>query len=183
MSILVTYSSRHGATQGIAERISHKLRESGQYVDIRPIATVGDVEGYQAIVVGAAAYYAHWMKEAARFVQHNQSILAQRAVWIFSSGPLGTERTDTQGRDVLTTAEPKEFAAIKSIIQPRDMRVFFGALDPKTFSGPMRFIAERLPVGDFREWDEIDAWAESIARALSPVAAEAASGHGSPTLA
>ncbi len=183
MTILVTYASRHGATQGIAERIAHTLRELGEYVEVRPIATVGDVEGYQAIVVGAAAYYSHWMKEAARFVQQNQRILAQRPVWIFSSGPLGTERTDAQGRDVLKTAEPREFAAIKSLIQPRDMRVFFGALDPKTFSGPMRFIAERLPVGDFREWDEIDAWAESIARALRPAAAEAASGRGSAALA
>jgi menaquinone-dependent protoporphyrinogen oxidase len=178
MTILVTYASRHRSTQEIGERIARKLRELGQYVDVRPIGTVSNPEGYEAFVVGGAAYYFHWMKDATRFIQHHQAILSQRPVWLFSSGPLGAEATDAQGRDVRATAEPREFAAIKSAIHPRDTRVFFGALDSRKFAFPMRLMAERLPEGDFRDWSEIDAWAESIARALTPVAATAGQARG-----
>ena len=36
MSILVVYASKHGATQGIAERIAAKLGQAGQEAEARP---------------------------------------------------------------------------------------------------------------------------------------------------
>jgi menaquinone-dependent protoporphyrinogen oxidase len=171
MTILVTYVSKHGATQGIAERIAGKLHQLGYGTEVRPIAAVGDLAGYDAFVIGAAAYYFHWMKEATQFVRRHHVTLVQRPVWLFSSGPLGTQTTDTQGRGVRVTTEPKEFAALREAIHPRDTRVFFGALDAGQFGFPARVIAKRLPQGDFRDWNEIDAWAEEIARALAPTTA------------
>jgi len=40
MSILVVYASKHGATQGIAERIAAKLGEAGQEAEARPAEAV-----------------------------------------------------------------------------------------------------------------------------------------------
>jgi menaquinone-dependent protoporphyrinogen oxidase len=173
MKILVTYASKHGATQGIAERIARTLREVEQDAVVLPIAAVGemDLSTYEAFVIGSAAYYFHWMKEATQFVRRHQATLVQRPVWLFSSGPLGPQTTDAQGRDVRVTTEPKEFAALRAALHPRDARVFFGALDASAFGFPVRVIAARLPQGDFRDWDEIDAWAEEIAHALAPAAA------------
>jgi menaquinone-dependent protoporphyrinogen oxidase len=173
MTILVTYASKHGATQGIAERIGRKLRQLGQDAVVLPIEAVEDVATapYDAFVIGSAAYYFHWMKEATEFVRRNRDALAQRPVWLFSSGPLGTTTTDAQGRDVRVTTEPKEFTALKEAIHPRDARIFFGALDPSQFGFPERVIAKRMPQGDFRDWDEIDAWAEEIASALAAMGA------------
>ena len=99
MSTLVVYASKHGATQGIAERIAAKLSEAGQGAKARPVAAVGDLTCYDAFVVGSAVYAAHWQKEASAFVQRNRAVLASKPVWLFSSGPLGTEATDAQGRD------------------------------------------------------------------------------------
>lgn len=173
MTILVTYASKHGSTQGIAERIARKLRQLGQDAVVLPIEAVGDVEAsaYDAFVIGSAAYYFHWMKEATHFVRRNRDALAQRPIWLFSSGPLGTEDKDAQGRDVRETLEPKEFAELREAIHPRDARIFFGALDHSQFGFPERVIAKQMPEGDFRNWDEIDAWAEEIARALAPTGA------------
>ena len=42
----------------------------------------------------------HGEQEAVRFVRRTSDALARRPVWLFSSGPLGTEQTDAQGRDV-----------------------------------------------------------------------------------
>jgi menaquinone-dependent protoporphyrinogen oxidase len=175
MTILVTYASKHGATQGIAERIGSKLCQLGQDAVVRPIAAVEDValSTYDAFVIGSAAYYFHWTKEATEFVRHNREVLAQRPVWLFSSGPLGTETTDAKGRDPRETLVPKEFAELRQAMHPRDARIFFGALDSSQFGFPERMFAKRMPQGDFRDWDEIDAWAEEIARALASIGAAA----------
>lgn len=175
MTILITYASKHGATMGIAERIGRKLSQLGQDVVVLPMAAVGDTEvsTYDAFVVGGAAYYFHWMKEATRFVRRYRDTLAQRPVWLFSSGPLGSPDTYANKPDPRQTLVPKEFAELQAAIHPRDSRIFFGALDPDLFGFPVRMIANKLPKGDFRDWADIDAWAEEIARALVPAEATA----------
>jgi menaquinone-dependent protoporphyrinogen oxidase len=116
-----------------------------------------------------------WLKEVTEFVRRNGEMLTTRPVWLFSSGPLGTEATDAQGRDLLVVSEPKEFAEFKESIKPRGVRVFFGALDPHTLGNTERLVRSLpagralLPEGDFRDWKEIEAWAETIARDLTPV--------------
>lgn len=170
MTILVTYASKHGATMGIAECIGRKLSRLGQDTVVLPMAAVGETEvsTYDAFVIGSAAYYFHWMKEATRFVRRHRDTLAQRPVWLFSSGPLGSPDTYVNKPDPRQTLVPKEFAELRAAIHPRDTRIFYGALDPSQFGFPMRAFAKRLPTGDFRDWTDIDTWAEEIARALAP---------------
>ena len=55
MLILVAYATRHGATQGIAERIAERLRTAGLDAEVRPATDVRDPSGYDAFVVGGAA--------------------------------------------------------------------------------------------------------------------------------
>ncbi len=175
MSILVAYASRHGATRGIAERIAERLRASGLDAVVRPAAEVRDTARYDAFVVGGAASMFHWLKDATTFVKRNRALLAERPTWLSSSGPLGTETVDKQGRDVLETTVPKEFAELRDAIRPRGERVFFGAMDPdaKPVGLAERFVSlmpaakEGLPKGDFRDWPAIDAWADEIAHELA----------------
>jgi menaquinone-dependent protoporphyrinogen oxidase len=177
MSILVAYASKHGATQGIAERIAATLRAAGQDAEARPVKATRDRADYDAFVIGGAAYMGSWLKEATEFVRRHQAILVTRPVWLFSSGPLGTATTDAQGRDLLVASEPKEFAEFKETIKPRGLRVFFGALDSSKLGFSERLVRSLpagralLPEGDFRDWKEIEAWAESIAHELVPVTA------------
>ena len=177
MKILVTYATTHGATEGIAGRIADRLRAAGLDVRTLPMRAVRDLSDYNAFVIGSAAYLGHWLKGATLFVQDHRAILADRPVWLFSSGPLGTEQTDAQGRDLHVAAEPKEIAELREAIQALDHHVFFGALDPDKLGFRDRVIrtlpAGRalLPEGDFRDWPEIDAWAASIALELTPVPA------------
>jgi menaquinone-dependent protoporphyrinogen oxidase len=171
--ILVAYASKHGATQEIAERIAERLAAAGQQAEARPVQAAGALGGYDAFVVGSAAYSMHWLKEATEFVRRNRAVLADQPVWLFSSGPLGTKATDAKGQDLRTAAEPREIAEFQAAIHPRAHRVFFGALDPGTLGFAERSLrrlpAARavLPEGDFRDWAEIDAWAGSIAHDLA----------------
>ncbi len=170
MNVLVAYASRHGSTTGIAERISARLHAAGFETTCSSVGEVGSLKTYDAFVIGSAAYMFHWLKEATRFVKRNRKVLAQRPVWLFSSGPLGTELVDDKGQDVFSAARPKEFEELEPLIDIHGDRVFFGARDadvkPKGMAEQlMRFMPaarDALPTGDFRDWDAIEAWADEI---------------------
>jgi menaquinone-dependent protoporphyrinogen oxidase len=98
-------------------------------------------------------------------------------VWLFSSGPLGSKKTDEEGRDLRDAAEPKQIPELREAIAARDHRVFFGALDRSTLTCT-EWVVAALPAGrkllvegDFRDWQDIDAWTQGIARELAPVPA------------
>jgi menaquinone-dependent protoporphyrinogen oxidase len=177
MNVLVAYATKHGATEGIAEHIAETIRAAGLDVELSPAASVEAIDGYDAFVIGSAAYMFHWMKEATDLVRHNRGVLASKPVWLFSSGPLGTEPLDAQGRDQKVSAIPKEIDELRALVGARDHRVFFGAYakDQKPVGLAERFVSlmpaakNALPEGDFRDWPEIEAWAASIAADLKPV--------------
>jgi len=171
--VLVASASRHGATRGIAERIAATLSAAGHDAAAMPLRDVGDLDGYDAFVIGSAVYMFHWLKEATKFVRGNRTLLAARPVWLFSSGPLGTETTDAKGRDLLEASEAKEMAGFVETIQPRGHAMFYGAYSPGAPVGlGERFVAmmpaarDAMPKGDFRDWDAIEAWAAGIAADL-----------------
>ena len=177
MKVLVAYASRHGATRGIVERITETLERRGNEVTTQPADQVSAVVGYDAFIIGSAAYAGHWLKEATALVRQHRELLASRPVWLFSSGPIGTETVDAKGRDVVEASRPTEFSEFAETIHPRDERIFFGAFDPdakpvglmERFGAPfMRVPAVRaaMPAGDFRDWPEIEAWAGEIALEL-----------------
>ena len=174
--VLVAYASRHGATAGIADRIAARLRAAGLATDVSDVDDAEAVDGYDAYVIGGAAYMFHWLKPATRFARRHRDLLVDRPVWLFSSGPVGEEQVDDKGNDLLEVSRPKEFDELHELLRPRDEHVFFGAWDPD--APPVGF-AERmvqllpaakgtLPTGDFRDWEAIEAWADGIAQALLP---------------
>ena len=161
MTVLVLYASKHGSTRGIAERIAEKLRQMGKEAEARPVDEVAALGSYEAFVIGSAVYYGSWLKEATEWVRRNQAALSKLPVWLWSCGPLGTQIEDAE-------QQPKELAEFQQAIRPRDLRIFFGALDHSKLSFPERMVvkAVRAPEGDFRDWQAIDAWAADIARDL-----------------
>jgi menaquinone-dependent protoporphyrinogen oxidase len=174
MHVLVAYASRHGATQGIAERIAETLTAAGIEAEAQPVAAVKSAAEYDAFVIGSAAYMFHWLKEAVALVRRNRGVLATKPVWLFSSGPLGTEAFDAQGRDQKVVTVPKEIPELADSVHARGHHVFFGAYHPdrkpkgfaERFMRLMPAAKKAIPEGDFRDWPEIEAWAAAIAQDL-----------------
>jgi menaquinone-dependent protoporphyrinogen oxidase len=163
MRVLVTAASRHGSTAEIATEIGSVLAAAGHEADVVPIEQVDGVDGYDAVVLGSAVYAGRWLGSASRFVDHHRDALAERPVWLFSSGPLG-EPPRPEG-------EPPEAAAMIEKTTARDHRVFAGRLDEAALGFAERAITKLVnaPHGDFRHWDEIREWARAIATELATI--------------
>lgn len=167
--VLVAYASKHNATAEIATAICEEIRECGELdVDIRPVETVEDIAPYDAVVLGSAIYAGQWQPGAADFLKGHERELAQRPVWLFSSGPTGKGDPKALMRG-WTLPEALRPAAER--IHPRDIAVFQGRLDPESLNFFERSIvkmvhADAFGIGDFRDWDMIRAWADTIAHAL-----------------
>jgi menaquinone-dependent protoporphyrinogen oxidase len=182
--VLVVYGSRHGGTKGIAERIGEILRTEGLDAEVIAAELVEGVRNADAFVVGSGVYMGSWLKEPLEFIKRNEETLAARPLWLFSSGPLVGSSASKADADPLTDAlgpesgpgsgGRKKVAELSAATQPRDHRIFYGAFDP---DDPPRAMSERvvrmmpaakklLPTGDYRNWDDIEAWAREIAGAL-----------------
>ena len=98
-------------------------------------------------------------------------------MWLFSSGPLGTDLVDKEGRDVIEASRPTEFDEPDELLQPQGERIFFGAWDSEAppvgmaerFMRRMPKTRQATPTGDFRDWEAIDEWAAEIASQLGSV--------------
>jgi menaquinone-dependent protoporphyrinogen oxidase len=129
------------------------------------VKEVDDLTPYDAVVLGSAVYIGKWRKEAAQFLQNNEQALAERPVWLFSSGPTG------EG-DPLDLVKgwtfPEKLKPVADRIKPRDITVFHGAIDPQKLNFFLRWMIKNVDsgIGDFRDWDAINAWAEGIADSL-----------------
>ena len=64
MKVLIAYASRHGSTKGIAEHIAAKLERTGLDVTLRPVGEADPIDGYDAFVIGSAAYLGGWLDDA-----------------------------------------------------------------------------------------------------------------------
>jgi menaquinone-dependent protoporphyrinogen oxidase len=165
MRVLVSAASRHGSSAEIARTIGDVLASAGLDVTVAAPRDVAAVEEFDAVVLGSGVYAGHWLEDAKALVARYHAHLAERPVWLFSSGPLG---------DPLAPAgDPADAVPMLEATLARDHRVFGGRLSRRDLSFPEKLIvsAVRAPEGDFRQWDDIRAWATEIVAELgAPVA-------------
>jgi menaquinone-dependent protoporphyrinogen oxidase len=163
--VLVTYGSKYGATAEIAEMIGKTLRDTGLSVDVAATRAVRNLHVYRVVILGSAVYIGQWRKDAALFLRTHEEILAGQWVWLFSTGPTG------EGDPVDLTKGwyfPESLKPIADRIKPKDIAVFHGTLVMKKMNFFEKWIIKKVkaPMGDFRDWNVITAWARSIADVL-----------------
>jgi menaquinone-dependent protoporphyrinogen oxidase len=165
--VLVAYASKHHSTAEIADVIGAMLElDSTLDVDVRPVETVKNVTRYDAVVLGSAVYAGQWQTSAAEFLNRHVNELAQRPVWLFSSGPTGEGDPKTLMKG---WAFPVGLKSLAEFIKPRDVAFFHGKIDLNNVSLTERNAIKmaHAPIGDFRNWDMIRNWATKISEALN----------------
>ena len=160
MRVLITAATKHGATGEIAQAIGKVLGERGLDPTVLEPEQVDGVDGYDAVVLGSAVYVGHWLEPARELVARCGPALAERPVWLFSSGPVGDPPKPAE--------DPVDVAEVVAATGAHEHRVFAGKLIRRQLAFPERAIvsALRVPDGDFRDWAEITEWAGAIATAL-----------------
>ncbi|MBI5034006.1 MAG: flavodoxin domain-containing protein [Chloroflexi bacterium] len=165
--ILVTYATRAGSTVAVAEKIGEALRANGAIVDVCAVKEVRDVNGYAAVIIGSAIRMGSWLPEAVEFAKRNQAQLRQLPTAFFTCHRLNTsdDVTSRQAREAYT-------APVRQIVTPKTEVFFNGTMDYAKLNFLDRTLAKAVEKstntkeGDFRNWDAIRAWAESLAPML-----------------
>lgn len=158
--VLVAYASKMGSTAEIADAIADQLRSHHLDVVAAPFGSAPDPSEFHGVVLGSAVYTTRWMKAARRFLRAHRETLAGRPTWLFESGPTGdvAERRHESPAAVIRLAEE---------IGSPPIKVFGGNLDPARATTPLaRWVANSDMAGDYRNWEQIRAWADEIAERL-----------------
>ncbi|MER5467711.1 flavodoxin domain-containing protein [Streptomyces sp. NPDC002685] len=160
-NVLVAYGTTNGSTARIAETIAEVLRKEGMSAEAVPARSVTSVEPYDAVVVGGGLYAGRWHKDARRFVRRHGRALAGLPLWFFSSGPLDASASE---RDI------PPVPGVKRAMHRLDVTehvTFGGCLE----EGAKGFIARKIVSsgkgGDFRDFEQIEAWAAGICTVLT----------------
>lgn len=160
-TVLVTYGTTNGSTAGIAEAVADVLRKDGLTVETLPARSVTSVTPYDAVVVGGGLYAGRWHKDARRFVRRYRRDLAERPVWLFSSGPLDATASE---RDI-----PPVPGVQKAVVEldAREHVTFGGCLEEGAKGWVARMILRSGKGGDFRDFTAIGTWAAHVADELT----------------
>jgi menaquinone-dependent protoporphyrinogen oxidase len=164
--VLVAYFSHCGTTGGVAEAIGHVLCDKGATVDVRLVKNIGDVSSYQAFVIGSAVRSASWWPEAIEFLERNEAELSRKPVAYFLTCLALYENTEASRRIARSYMDP----VLKAVpdVKPVEMGCFAGVLDYSKLNLMYRMVMKSkmkkrgVPEGDFRDWDTIRSWAESL---------------------
>ncbi len=166
--VLVTYASKYGSTQEVADAVARSLREHGLVVDLQPAGKVCSLDGYKAVVLGAAIYYGMWHRDAVNFLTKNKAALAMCPVAVFALGPNSTDENERMDCRAQFDKELGKFPWLK----PVDTELFGGRY-PARLRFPDSLVAalpaspmHGKPPSDVRDWTAIRAWADSLAAKL-----------------
>lgn len=159
MRVLVAYGSKRGGTTGIAEVVGEELTAAGHEVDVVPARKELRASGYDAVVVGGSIYMNRWNKDSAHFVRASADALGEMPVWIFSSGPLD-DSAHTGTIEAL-----RSVAKLMARVDARGHATFGGRLSEDA-KGLLASRMARTRSGDWRDFDDVRAWAAKIAAEL-----------------
>ncbi len=157
--ILVAYVSKKGSTAEIAHAIGKELQVAGHLVDVTEMKSVLSLEGYNSVVIGGPFYMGSIMADVGKFIARYEVALKKVPVAAFAVGlaPLGKDpaERDNAMKKLQKTLEP---------LTPVAMTIFAGRLDLTKLSWFQKWITEKVksPVGDFRDWTAIAAWAREL---------------------
>jgi menaquinone-dependent protoporphyrinogen oxidase len=158
--VLIAYATKAGSTANSAARMGEILSKKGHLVDVKPINTITGIDSYQAVVLGSAIRRGSILRESLTFIENNQALLKQLPFSFFIH--CMTLSTDNEAKRAEASAY---LDPVRAIVKPVSEGLFAGAMVPEKLKLLDRVLTVdlmKLPVGDFRNWNQINAWVENI---------------------
>ena len=191
--VLIAYSSNAGSTVEVAAALTEVLTRAGHSADIHPFTEVINLQGYDAVVVGAPMIFG-WHQPARRFVRRFQSELALKKVAYFACAMRLTLVPGTVLPPIPLTLDPnlvtelaqagslnfkerftsagnylRKMIAAAPAVKPVSVAFFNGSLDMRCLkwwqAAFVMLVVQGTP-GDYRDWDFIRAWGKTLSEVL-----------------
>lgn len=157
--ILIAYASKAGSTGEIAARIGAALSTRGLPVDVLPVGKVTALDAYSTVILGSAIRIGAILPDALKFIQANQAALETKNFSVFIGCMTLNEDNEETRKTVSAYLDP-----VRALVKPASEGMFAGVIDPKKVGLIDRLVIKmvKAPTGDFRKWDQIDAWAQAV---------------------
>jgi len=157
--ILIAYVTKKGSTGEIAQAIAKELQATGHAADTIEIKNVITHSGYKGVVIGGPMYLGHIDSNVRKFVLKHSGDLAKVPVAGFVVC-IAAASKDPEGMAWADKALHKALDPLQLV----DEAIFAGKLDPEKLSWFQRWITKNVksPVGDFRDWAAIAAFARGL---------------------
>ncbi len=127
--VLVTFASKMGSTQEIAEAIGRELEAFGMQVIVAPCAdNTAEPGGLDGVIIGSAIYTRRWVKAATQYLKRHAHRLDRQRTWLFHSGPSG---------EGARTSRSRPRSAVERVMCPSDCLLAARQLLKIKASGPI----------------------------------------------
>ena len=158
MKALITVASKHGSTVEMARAIAGEIDQRGIEAVLLAPEKITTLEGFDAVVVGSGIYSNKVLPAMAAFCYRWGEQLPTRPVYLFCSGPLDASAA-------LAGQLPYEARHLGKRIGARSVKLFGGCMELSGLRPVERALMRMSGVkaGDYRDWDSVRRWAESVA--------------------
>ncbi len=177
---LVAYGTKYGSTSKVAEKIASSIEANGVdaiVLDLRKARRSG-VEGFDMVVVGSSIIMDKWSKSALEFLDRNRDALSTKKVALFACS--GNSYTNPEKIEQYRKIYLDDVAARFGIASSAPKALFGGEIDFRRYGPLTKAIVRSVwrdtlnglrekgvdlsKPFDFRDWDAIGRWAESLAK-------------------
>ncbi|MBN2048794.1 MAG: twin-arginine translocation signal domain-containing protein [Anaerolineaceae bacterium] len=161
--MLVAYATKAGSTAEIALRMGEVIAGAGWMVDVKPIDDVSDLSMFEAVLLGSPIRIGAVLKKVTAFIEEHQTELAQKHFSMFIAC-MELEPDIPETRELASAyLDP-----VRAILKPEREGLFAGKVDPDKLTLLERMMMQSLesPIGDYRDWEKIEAWASEVASAV-----------------
>jgi menaquinone-dependent protoporphyrinogen oxidase len=169
-TILITYATCTGFTEGVAETIYQNLLGSGIPAELCPMKDVKNLSSYKAVIAGSGIQDRQWLPEAMRFLKANREELSKKPFAAFMvCMTLGIPNGEKYRQGIKDWMNP-----IRRLVKPVSEGFFAGGLNISKIPGFGNRIKFRISVlmgvwkeGDHRDWNAINGWTEELKTILA----------------
>jgi menaquinone-dependent protoporphyrinogen oxidase len=158
-SILIVYGSYQGSTAEVATKIKETLDNLNCTTTIMPASAVQvDLTKYDLIVIGSAIHGNRPHENIVKFIELNRPALSGKKIAIFAICATITSTIPKRKANALTYPEK-----IANGLKLVDKAIFGGIIGQSGWFG--NFMGKKILgviPGDYRNWDEIKAWATGL---------------------
>lgn len=159
-TILVVYGTRAGSTAEVADVVGRILAEGGVRVDVKPVGSVKNLDGYSAVVIGTAIRAGKVKSGVLNFVKNCASELRSMPVAVFVVCMTMKDDTPENRKTVGAYLDP-----VREWIDPVEVGLFAGKMDYASLGFFARFAVQhvvKVPEGDVRNWSLIEDWSRNL---------------------